>query len=240
MTAPLTLSRFNAVQKGAAGMKAAATGLLVVMAAIAGFLIWKAIPAFTNNTGNLFTTQTWNPQGDPPVFGMAAVFFPDGENGYRTVPIVRMPEHERETRGRRLRQRLLLRHFRATDQGREDELAVRTVAVTRNIAILRALLALGLVYVVVERFGVTVKSSAVVESAFGLSGMGSLLVQSVDRQDFAIVQAIVLIVVSACIGLGYSIRAIANAVMPAENMLTSISKPGLILPSQILSRCFIR
>ena len=34
MTAPLTLSRFNAVQKGAAGMKAAATGLLVVMAAI--------------------------------------------------------------------------------------------------------------------------------------------------------------------------------------------------------------
>ncbi len=49
--------------------------LLVVMAAIAMFLIWKAIPAFTNNTGNLFTTQTWNPQGDPPVFGMAAVFF---------------------------------------------------------------------------------------------------------------------------------------------------------------------
>jgi phosphate transport system permease protein len=49
--------------------------LLVVMAAIAIFLIWKAIPAFTNNTGNLFTTQTWNPQGDPPVFGMAAVFF---------------------------------------------------------------------------------------------------------------------------------------------------------------------
>ena len=46
--------------------------LLVVMAAIAVFLIWKAIPAFTNNTGNLLTTQTWNPQGDPPVFGMAA------------------------------------------------------------------------------------------------------------------------------------------------------------------------
>ena len=45
------------------------------MAAIAVFLIWKAIPAFTDNTGNLFTTQTWNPQGDPPVFGMAAVFF---------------------------------------------------------------------------------------------------------------------------------------------------------------------
>lgn len=58
------------------GLAAGSGGLLlVVMAAIAGFLIWKAIPAFTNNTGNLFTTQTWNPQGDPPVFGMAAVFF---------------------------------------------------------------------------------------------------------------------------------------------------------------------
>jgi peptide/nickel transport system permease protein len=40
-------------------------------------------------------------------------------------------------------------------------------------------------------------SSAVVETAFGLNGMGSLLVQSVDRQDFAIVQAITLIVVFA-------------------------------------------
>src|SRR6476620_9573916 len=33
------------------------------------------IPAFTGNSGDLFTTQTWNPQGTPPVFGMAAVFF---------------------------------------------------------------------------------------------------------------------------------------------------------------------
>ena len=39
-------------------------------------------------------------------------------------------------------------------------------------------------------------SSAVVESAFGLSGLGSLLVQSVDKGDFPVVQAIVLIVVS--------------------------------------------
>ncbi|MEO5665045.1 MAG: ABC transporter permease [Nocardioides sp.] len=39
-------------------------------------------------------------------------------------------------------------------------------------------------------------SSAVVESAFGLSGLGSLLVQSVDKGDFPVVQAVVLIVVS--------------------------------------------
>ena len=49
--------------------------LLVVMAAIAIFLIWKAIPAFTDNSGNIFTTQAWNPQATPPYFGMAAVFF---------------------------------------------------------------------------------------------------------------------------------------------------------------------
>jgi len=49
--------------------------LLVVMAAIAIFLIWKAIPAFTDNSGNIFTTQSWNPQAIPPFFGMAAVFF---------------------------------------------------------------------------------------------------------------------------------------------------------------------
>ncbi len=40
-------------------------------------------------------------------------------------------------------------------------------------------------------------SSSVVESAFGLNGLGSLLVQSVDTGDFPVVQAIVLIVVSA-------------------------------------------
>jgi peptide/nickel transport system permease protein len=40
-------------------------------------------------------------------------------------------------------------------------------------------------------------SSAIVESAFGISGLGSLLVQSVDKSDFPVVQAIVLIVVCA-------------------------------------------
>lgn len=40
-------------------------------------------------------------------------------------------------------------------------------------------------------------TSAVVETAFALNGVGSLLVQSVDTQDFAIVQAIVLLVAAA-------------------------------------------
>jgi phosphate transport system permease protein len=49
--------------------------LLVIMAAIAFFLIWKAIPAFTGNSGNLLTTQVWTPGANPPVFGMAALLF---------------------------------------------------------------------------------------------------------------------------------------------------------------------
>ena len=58
---------FKALAAGSGGL------LLVIMAAIAIFLIWKAIPAFTEDTGNIFSTQSWNPQGTPPVFGMAAV-----------------------------------------------------------------------------------------------------------------------------------------------------------------------
>ncbi|GAA1512676.1 peptide/nickel transport system permease protein [Agromyces terreus] len=40
-------------------------------------------------------------------------------------------------------------------------------------------------------------ASTIVEAAFGLSGIGSLLVQSVDRLDFPVVQAIVMFVVTA-------------------------------------------
>jgi peptide/nickel transport system permease protein len=40
-------------------------------------------------------------------------------------------------------------------------------------------------------------ASSIVEAAFGLAGIGSLLVQSVDRLDFPVVQAIVLFVVFA-------------------------------------------
>lgn len=48
-------------------------------------------------------------------------------------------------------------------------------------------------------------ASSIVESAFGLAGIGSLLVQSVDRLDFPVVQALVLLVVTAFV--------VANAVV---------------------------
>ncbi|WP_374315677.1 ABC transporter permease [Microbacterium sp.] len=40
-------------------------------------------------------------------------------------------------------------------------------------------------------------ASSIVESAFGIAGIGSLLVQSVDRLDYPVVQAIVLLIVTA-------------------------------------------
>ncbi|UPO77163.1 ABC transporter permease [Arthrobacter sp. Helios] len=40
-------------------------------------------------------------------------------------------------------------------------------------------------------------SSAIIERTFGLAGIGQLLVQSIDRLDFSVVQAIVMVVVAA-------------------------------------------
>ncbi|MET3804503.1 phosphate transport system permease protein [Nakamurella sp. UYEF19] len=74
----------RAVRRGDVIFRGLATGsgalLLVVMALIAVFLVWKAIPAFTGpNKGNIFTTQSWLfPSDDPadvPTFGVAALFF---------------------------------------------------------------------------------------------------------------------------------------------------------------------
>ncbi|MEY9850103.1 phosphate ABC transporter permease subunit PstC [Streptacidiphilus sp. MAP5-3] len=47
--------------------------LLVVMAAIAGFLIVRAVGALGQNHGNFLTTQAWTPDNTPPVFGIAVL-----------------------------------------------------------------------------------------------------------------------------------------------------------------------
>jgi phosphate transport system permease protein len=49
--------------------------VLVVLTAIAAFLVWKAIPAVQNNTGSLFTNQQWLPDSDPPSWGIAVLIF---------------------------------------------------------------------------------------------------------------------------------------------------------------------
>lgn len=49
--------------------------LLVIMAAIAAFLILQAIPALNADTTNFFTTLNWAPDGTPSSFGIAALAF---------------------------------------------------------------------------------------------------------------------------------------------------------------------
>jgi phosphate transport system permease protein len=49
------------------------TLILVVMAAIAVFLIYRSVPALQANTANFFTTKTWFPDNTPAVFGIAAL-----------------------------------------------------------------------------------------------------------------------------------------------------------------------
>ena len=49
--------------------------ILVTMAAIAVFLVWKSVPALQANTANFFTTTDWFPDQQPSVFGIAALAF---------------------------------------------------------------------------------------------------------------------------------------------------------------------
>ncbi len=55
--------------------RAAGIGLLVLIAAIAAFLVIEATSALQANTGNFFTTTEWFPNASPPVFGIAALLF---------------------------------------------------------------------------------------------------------------------------------------------------------------------
>ncbi|WP_460494333.1 PstC family ABC transporter permease [Dactylosporangium cerinum] len=49
--------------------------VLIIIAAIAVFLVVKAIPAFQDDTENFFTFKEWFTDGDTPRFGIAATAF---------------------------------------------------------------------------------------------------------------------------------------------------------------------
>jgi phosphate transport system permease protein len=49
--------------------------ILAIMAAIAVFLVWKAIPALQDDKANFITSQEWNPDGTPAKFGIAQLVF---------------------------------------------------------------------------------------------------------------------------------------------------------------------
>lgn len=65
--------------RGDGPFRIAATGagviLLAIMAAIAVFLIAKAVPALQANTAGFLTELTWNPNSATPVFGIGALAF---------------------------------------------------------------------------------------------------------------------------------------------------------------------
>ncbi|WP_305784816.1 phosphate ABC transporter permease subunit PstC [Symbioplanes lichenis] len=70
-----TKSRFS-METGFRGLSTAAgVMVLVIIAAIAVFLISKAAPALTANDANFLTTKEWFPNDTPPVFGIAALAF---------------------------------------------------------------------------------------------------------------------------------------------------------------------
>jgi phosphate transport system permease protein len=54
---------------------AAGSMVLVIIAAIAVFLVVKAIPAINDDTANFFTYKAWFTDGDSPKFGIAATVF---------------------------------------------------------------------------------------------------------------------------------------------------------------------
>lgn len=55
--------------------KGAGISVLVIMASIAAFLVWKAIPAMSHNSSNFLTETAWFPDQETPRFGIAALLF---------------------------------------------------------------------------------------------------------------------------------------------------------------------
>ncbi|MEU0374079.1 phosphate ABC transporter permease subunit PstC [Streptomyces sp. NPDC006283] len=55
--------------------RGAGISLLVIMAAIAGFLAYRAGIAISKDDANFLTSSEWNPAGSPPVFGIAVLAF---------------------------------------------------------------------------------------------------------------------------------------------------------------------
>jgi len=49
--------------------------ILVTLASIAIFLVWRAVPSLQTNTANFFTSSEWYPDQTPPAFGIAALLF---------------------------------------------------------------------------------------------------------------------------------------------------------------------
>src|SRR5690606_16547773 len=72
--APMSTGRAgDRIFAGAA--RGSALTVLAIVAAIGTFLVWKAIPALQANEASFLTGQEWNPNAQPPRFGIAQLAF---------------------------------------------------------------------------------------------------------------------------------------------------------------------
>ncbi|WP_433229343.1 phosphate ABC transporter permease subunit PstC [Actinomadura formosensis] len=72
--APMSTGRAgDRIFAGAA--RGAGITVLAIVAAIAAFLVWKAIPALRENQANFLTSEEWDPNATPPRFGIAQLAF---------------------------------------------------------------------------------------------------------------------------------------------------------------------
>ena len=63
-------------RRGVRRAASAAPALVVVLVVLTGgFLLWKAVPALLDNEANFLTDRVWQPAGDPPQFGIAALLW---------------------------------------------------------------------------------------------------------------------------------------------------------------------
>jgi len=74
---PLSAGRFSRRGELTFRWLTLGAGLLVfvLLAAIAAFLVAKAVPAFRADTTSFWTTKDWNPDASPSSFGIAAMVF---------------------------------------------------------------------------------------------------------------------------------------------------------------------
>jgi peptide/nickel transport system permease protein len=59
-----------------------------------------------------------------------------------------------------------------------------------------------------------IAGTVIVESAFGINGIGSLLAQSVQQKDFAVVQAITLLMVTAFVAVNLLVDVLYSVLDP--------------------------
>jgi hypothetical protein len=76
---------------------AAGATILVIMAAIAVFLVYRSVPALRDNTANFFTFTQWLPDESPVQFGIAALLFHTLVTGILAM-IIAVPCSSRTTR----------------------------------------------------------------------------------------------------------------------------------------------